>query len=237
MENWLLIIVILIFAAGIIIGATRGFLKLSLSLLSSIFMVALMMFINPYVSNAISKYTPLEKQLEIKCKESLLEKTSEDPEQEQNLDALSLEEQIQYIQDTYLPSFIKERLIENNNSHIYEELGVTLFTDFAAAYMARMILKILSFLVSFILSIIVIRILFAMAGVIGMIPVLGGINRLAGIVAGFMIALVVVWILFLTLTVMNSTQIGRVGIQMINESQLLTFIYEKNILLQQLLKF
>ncbi len=237
MENWLLIVVIVIFAAGIIIGAACGFLKLSLSLLSAIFMVALMMFLNPYVSDVISKYTPLEKKIEIKCKESLLEKMSEDSEQEQNLDALSLEEQIQYIENTYLPSFIKERLIENNNAHIYEELGVKVFTDFAAAYMARMILKILSFLVSFILSIIVIRILLAMAGVIGMIPVIGGINRLAGMVAGFMIALVVVWILFLALTVMNSTQIGRAGVQMINESRLLTFIYEKNILLQQLLKF
>lgn len=237
MENWLLIIVIMIFAVCIIMGATRGFLKISLSLFSTVFLVALMIFLNPYVSDAISKYTPLQRTLEAKCRTVLFEKVSSEIDDQKNPDLLSLEEQIKYIEDTYLPAFIKERLIENNNTQIYKELGVEVFTDFAAAYIARMILRILAFLVAFFLAIIVIRILIAMAGIIEMIPVIGGINRLIGMVAGFMIALTIVWVLFLGLTVMNSTELGRAGVRMINESRLLSFIYENNILLRAILRF
>ncbi len=237
MENWLLIIVIIIFAACIIMGATRGFLKISLSLFSTILLVALISFLNPHVSDVLSKYTPLQKTLEKKCKVAMFEKFSEEIEEAKNPDMLSLEEQIQYIEETYLPSFIKERLIENNNTQIYKELGVEVFTDFASAYMARMVLRILSFLVTFFVALIAIRFLIAMAGIVEMIPVIGGINRLIGVAAGFVIALLIVWVLFLGLTLMNSTELGRAGVQMINENEWLSFLYEHNLLLHAILKF
>ncbi len=237
MENWLLIVVIMIFAICIIMGATRGFLKISLSLFSTILLVALISFLNPYVSDALSKYTPLQKTLEKKCKIAMFEKFSDEIEETRNPDMLSLEEQIQYIEETYLPSFIKERLIENNNTQIYKELGVELFTDFASAYMARMVLRIVSFLVAFLVSLIVIRFLIAMAGIIEMIPVIGGINRLIGMMAGGVIALLIVWVLFLGLTVMNSTELGKIGVQLINENEWLSFLYEHNLLLHAILKF
>ncbi len=237
MKNWLLIVVIMIFAVCIIMGATRGFLKMSLSLFSTILLVALISFLNPYVSNVLSKHTPVQKTLEKKCKVVLFDKFSDEIKEPQNPDMLSLEEQIQYIEETYLPAFIKERLIENNNTQIYKELGVEVFTDFAAAYVARMILRIISFLVTFLVALIVIRILLATAGIIEMIPVIGGINRLIGMAAGFVIAVLIVWVLFLALTVMNSTEFGRAGIQMINDNEWLSFLYEHNLLLRGILKF
>lgn len=237
MENWLLIVVIMIFVVCVIMGATRGFLKISLSLFSTILLVALISFLNPYVSDTLSKYTPLQKTLEKKCKVAMFEKFSEEIEETKNPDMLTLEEQIQYIEETYLPSFIKERLVENNNTQIYKELGVEVFTDFAAAYVARMILRIISFLVAFFIAFIAVRLLLAMAGIIEMIPVIGGINRLIGMAAGFMIALLIVWVLFLCLTLMNSTELGRTGVQMINENEWLSFLYEHNLLLHAILKF
>lgn len=237
MENWILIVVGIIFAVCVIMGAMRGFLKLSLSLFSTILLVVFISYLTPYVSDTLSKYTPIQKTLEKKCKDVMFEKFSEEIEKRENPDLLTLEGQIQYIQETYLPSFIKERLIENNNTQIYKELGVELFTDFAAAYLARMILRIISFLVAFFVAFIAIRILFAMAGIVEMIPVIGGINRLLGIVAGFVIALLIVWVLFLGLTILNSTEMGRAGIQTINENRWLSLLYEHNFLLRAILKF
>lgn len=237
MENWLLIIVTMIFVVCIVVGASRGFLKISLSLFSTILLVTFISFLNPYVSNALAKYTPIQKTLEKKCKIVMFDKFSNEMEEQKNPELLTLEGQIRYIEEMYLPSFIKERLIENNNTQIYKELGVEAFTDFAVAYMARMALRIISFLIAFFVSFIAVRILLAMAGIIGMIPVIGGINRIIGMAAGFAIAILIVWVLFLGLTVMNSTDLGRVGIQMINESKWLSFLYEHNILLHAILKF
>ena len=59
MDNWLLIIVATIFIICIVVGYIRGFLKLGLSLLSTILTLVLVLFLSPYVADALEKYTPV----------------------------------------------------------------------------------------------------------------------------------------------------------------------------------
>lgn len=68
---------------------------------------------------------------------------------------------------------MKNRLLENNNSTIYQELGVKSFPEYAASYIARMILKVVAFLVTFILVWILVRALMAAVDLIGELPILG----------------------------------------------------------------
>lgn len=83
------------------------------------------------------------------------------------------EVQIQEIENAALPEFLKNRLLENNNSTIYQELGVKSFPEYAASYIARMILKVVAFLVTFILVWILVRALMAAVDLIGELPILG----------------------------------------------------------------
>ena len=78
MDNWLLIIVGTIFLICIAFGYVRGFLKLGLSLLSTILTLVLVLFLSPHVTRALKAYTPVDDFLESKVTEKFMpEITSE----------------------------------------------------------------------------------------------------------------------------------------------------------------
>ena len=71
-----------------------------------------------------------------------------------------------------IPQFLKDALLENNNTAIYEELGVvTTFPEYVAAYISRMLLNVVSFLVTFLIAIILVSALMYAVNIIGELPV------------------------------------------------------------------
>ena len=270
MDNWLLIIVGVIFLISIVVGYIRGMLKIGISLLATVLTIVLVIFLSPYVSQALIEWTPADELIEEKCMEvfmpdlsaeSLKEKDLSDTplgalNEDQiadinNLDfsrlGISIQEllnvigeipkevQIQKIEQAELPQFVKDRLLENNNSIIYEELGVKTFPEYAASYISRMILNVVSFLVTFILVWILVKALMAAVDLLGELPVLGFVNHLGGAVIGAGAALLIVWLLFLIITLLYSNQVGQACFEMIEQSSILTFLYDSNVLITKLL--
>ena len=272
MDNWLLIIVGVIFLISIVAGYVRGLLKIGISLLATVLSIVLVMFLAPYVSDALIKWTPADEMIEEKCMEMFMPQISADTLKNADLSGTSLGElnqdqlavinnldwnqlginiqdilniigeipkevQIQEIENAALPEFLKNRLLENNNSTIYQELGVKSFPEYAASYIARMILKVVAFLVTFILVWILVRALMAAVDLIGELPILGFFNHLGGAVVGAAAALVIVWLLFLIITLLYNNAIGQSCFEMIEKSSILTFLYDNNILITKLLSF
>lgn len=272
MDNWLLIIVGVIFLVCIVVGAVRGFFKIAVSLLSTILTIVIVIFLSPYVAEALQKYTPVDEMIEEKIMEAFMpEITAEDlagldlsgtplegmgedeirelsdldwdvlgitPEDIlEKLGEIPKEIQIREIEEAPLPSFLKDELMENNNAAIYDELGVSSFPEYVAAYLSRMAVRLLSFLVTFLLAIIIVKALMVAVHILGELPVIGFFNRLGGALLGVAIALILVWIGFLVITVLYSTEAGTACFDMIEKSQILTFLYEKNLILNRLLSF
>ena len=263
MNNWLLIVVGVIFLVGMVVGGIRGFFKIGLSLLSSVLTIILVIYLSPYAADALVKYTPVDE----KCIEMFMPELSADlfegkdltgtplagidPEQFQNMSDLDLsrlgitasdvvkalgeipkDQQIKELEESNLPQFLKDALLEN-----YEELGVQTFAAYVASYISRMVIKILSFLVTFIVAVIIVRALMAAVDIIGELPVIGFFNHLGGVALGGVIALLIVWVGFLVLTLLYSTEAGKTCFDLIEQSEILTFLYEKNLLLAKLLSF
>lgn len=147
------------------------------------------------------------------------------------------DQQIQEIENSAMPEFLKAALLENNNTTIYEELGVTTFAEYVASYISRMAVNIVSFLVTFILAIIIVKALMVAVDIIGELPGVGFFNHLGGGIAGAFVALLIVWIGFLIVTLAYTTTAGKAVFEMIEQSSILTQIYEKNILLSKLIGF
>ena len=145
--------------------------------------------------------------------------------------------QIKEIESAPLPTFLKNALMENNNATIYDELGVQTFPEYVASYIARLAIRVISFLVTFLLAIIIVKALMVAVNIIGELPVIGFFNHLGGAVLGIFIALVIVWLGFLVVTVCYSTKAGTACFDMIEKSQILTLLYEKNPLLYKLMSF
>ena len=84
---------------------------------------------------------------------------------------------------------------------------------------------------------IIARILMGVIGIIGKIPVIGGVNKLAGAVVGAGIALIIVWILFILVTLLYNTTVGKACMTDIAASQILTKLYDGNVLMKFITKF
>ena len=72
MDNWLLIIVAIVFIVCVVVGYARGFLKFGLSLLSTVLTLVIVAFLSPYVSEALEKYTPVDDFIEEICVEAFM---------------------------------------------------------------------------------------------------------------------------------------------------------------------
>ena len=133
-----------------------------------------------------------------------------------------------------MPDFLKDLLLENNNTAIYEELDVTSFPQYIATYISRMMLNVVSFLVTFILAFVIVKALMAAVDILGELPILGVFNYLGGAAVGALCALLFVWVLFLVIAVCYSIPIGKVCFDMIEDSVLLKLLYDNNPLLTRL---
>ena len=105
-----------------------------------------------------------------------------------------------------MPQFLKDMLLENNNTAIYEELGVKSFPQYVASYISRMVLNLISFLVTFLIAIIIVKALMFAVNIIGELPVLGVVNHIGGGVLGMVLGLVIIWLGFLIITLMYTTE-------------------------------
>ena len=272
MNNWLLIIIATIFIVCIVVGYVRGFLKLGLSLLSTVITLVLVLFLSPLVADALTEYTPVDEYIQTGIVEAFIPDITEEQlsqydvsgtpfedlsqEQLQNLNELDWnllgitvddilnvigeipkDVQITEIENAPIPRFLKDQLMENNNSAVYGELGVNDFPHYVAAYMARLVLHLISFLVTFLLAIIIVKALMFAVNIIGELPVLGLVNHIAGAGLGLVLAVVIVWLGFLIMTLAYTTEVGMACFDMMEKSQILQFLYDTNPLLIRLVSF
>lgn len=127
-----------------------------------------------------------------------------------------------------LPKIFKDLLSVNNNDEIYEELGVETFAQYVGSFLSRLIINIVSFLGVFLLITIILRAIIFALDIVEDLPVLGFINRLAGGAVGFACALIIVWILFIVVTLMYTTVIGKDIYQTVQDNGILKMLYDCN---------
>ena len=154
------------------------------------------------------------------------------------LDKIELprQKQMEILEKADIPEFLKKGLMENNNNEAYKQLGVSNFMDYIGAYVSDIIVKIISFLITFLVVTIFIRAIIFALDIITALPVINGLNRVAGIAVGGLIAVILVWIAFLIITLLYNSDIGKECFRCIENSEFLTFLYEKNVILDWVTK-
>lgn len=224
--NILLLVVGLIIGIGIFIGYKKGLIKMIASLLATVLIVALVGVVSPYVSQWIQKGTPLKESVQNKVVSMMI------PE-----DELSREEQITLIENADVPETFRQSLLENNNQEAYAMLGVETFADYIGSYIAKVLADILAFLISLVLVTIAVAIVIKLLGIIDKLPLIGGMNRLAGGIAGVGVGVLLVWVLFVAITLLYDTELGMMCFESIETNSILSFLYEKNPLMNFITKF
>lgn len=222
--TWFGIVILLILILFIWMGYRRGFIREIVSFFFVFLSLSLAWAINPYINDFLISETPVYSTIQETCTD-FVQKQSSDPENE-------MESSSQFIDGLNLPEILRKNIEKNNNTENYAELSVNTLTEYVSGYLARTIVNGLSYVLAYILATIGIRIVVYILNLIAGLPILKTANKLTGGLVGFVKGLVFIWILFLILTVLCSTEIGKTSLELIEKDSLLSAIYQYDPLIQ-----
>lgn len=225
--NILLIGVIVFMVFCIFNGYRKGFLKIALSMAAMVGTIIIVGILNPYVSRFLLDNTGLYETL----KESTAEFVDDIFETEINTVINTRTDEVFAIDHLTLPKSIREKLIEDNNSVVYEALGVDNFKEYISSYLACMILNAIAFIGTLLIAGFLVKAVFVMADIIERVPGIKGMNKAAGMLFGFLQGIIIIWIACLVVTAFGATKTGQQILAMIQDSVVLSFIYNNNCLM------
>ena len=175
--------------------------------------------INPYINEFLVQKTPIYNTIQETCTNFVQSQGGEKAEYETDSTG-------DLIDGLKLPELLRKNLEENNNAETYAALSVGTMTEYVSGYLARTVINGLSYVLAYILSTIMIRLIVYVLNLIAGLPVLKTANKLTGGAVGFLKGIVFIWIAFLVLTVLCSTEIGKTALELIEKDTLLSTLYQ-----------
>ncbi|MCL2616735.1 MAG: CvpA family protein [Defluviitaleaceae bacterium] len=120
-----------------------------------------------------------------------------------------------------LPGHILALLHANNNPEVFNILGITHIEDYITGFIASMIINTLSAVLVFLLVLITLRMISKSLRIFNHIPIIGGINRMAGAICGAAIGAITIWLIFAAVSLL---EIGGLP----GDAIIAGFFYENN---------
>lgn len=145
---------------------------------------------------------------------------------------LSRTEQTELIDRLPIPEVLRDMLLDYNNEEGYTSLGVSTFPDYIINFIATVILNVISFIAAVIVVQVFLWVAIAALDILSHIPLIGGLNRLLGLLLGLLQALFFIWIFFLVLSMASATEAGLQLMSMVQSSRLLGYLYDSNLFMQ-----
>lgn len=227
--NWLFWILLVIFALFVIQGARKGMVRTAVSMVSFILVIVAVSWINPYMGDFIREHTSWEESIQQRTSEMLAGVIEDQLEPDAG-------QQEEIIRQLPLPDGMKELLLENNNEEGYRSMAAEGFADYLSGYLAYAVINGIAFVLSFVVTIILIRLILYAVDILTDLPVLGGINRAGGIVLGAVQGLLWLWIIFLVIALLADTPAGRVLMEQIRINPVLSWLYNNNFLTMAIMR-
>ena len=237
--NWLLIFALAIIGVFAFIGWRVGFVKSVFSLISTIAIIIITILVSPIVTNMLKSSEKIVGTIQTK-----LEQVIDLSGVAQNLSPEEEKDPLAFIDGLQLPASIKDTIKESLSETMEEkkEEAADFVGDklnalevYICELLTNIILNALGFFITFILAAVGIAVLCFVLDLLSKLPVLHQINTIAGVLAGGLEGLVILWIVFIVITMLGSTGFGQSCMTMISESKILSFLYDSNILSKFLL--
>ena len=134
------------------------------------------------------------------------------------------------IQGLPLPEFMKEALLSNNNPVIYQILGVGDLEHYIASYVAQGCINVVSVAIVFVVAVVVLKLLLRALDLIAKLPVLHFLNHTAGMIAGLVQGVFVVWVIGLFLVFFYTNPAFLSLFETLSRSGIALFFYEHDLL-------
>lgn len=206
-------------------GFRKGLVRTAVSMVFFIIITIMSSWLNPHVGDFIREKTDWQEKVKTQCSEILFQGLESQVELPEGL-------QSDFIEELPLPQTMKDKLIENNNSDSYRQLAAESFAEYVSGYIAHGIINGIAFLVSFIASVIVVRMILYAVDILTELPVIGMVNRLAGMALGGIQGILWIWVAFLLLSLLYETSVGAYLIGVIQTDPVLSKMYDMNYLIR-----
>ena len=227
-SHWLETAVAVYLIGMVLYGHYRGFIRLAVSLVSLAAALLVVWAVMPYATDWIKNNTGLYESMKAGI-EQTAGFTQLEGEPDEPSDVGASDEGLA-IEGLELPEQIKRLLSENKTAEDYGSLGAEALQDYVGSYLADIMLRILVFVVLFLAIFILLRVLVFWLDLIAKLPILSGLNQIAGAVLGGLEGLVFVWIGCMILTLASGTGLGGQIMSQVDISPWLSWLYENNLL-------
>lgn len=221
--NIVCIVIGILFFICVLIGWMQGLLRVIVSVAGLIASLIVAIYVAPHVSGYIEENTQVD--------EKIASYISEELQFSDACKEATRGIQVAVISELPLPESLKSKILDNNNSEMYDALDVSSVYDYIAKSIAVVILNAAVFL----LLIFICRIFFFFLGKsmgnFAKLPILRSIDKIGGGLLGAMKGLIFIWVFFLILSITSTFAWSQNIIAQINESALLKLLYDNNVLL------
>lgn len=224
--NWLLICVLGIFAVNLVEGYLKGFLRVVYSMAAGLLILIAVMLLTPPVANLLAEHTRIDENIEQACAEKIHEFVLAQKEKPAGMEKTETEIQ--------LPQVIVEKLMDADTAldDFLEESGAY---DAVAARAADMAIRGIAAAIVFVVAVVVSFLITIALDLVSKLPLIGGVNRTLGLLAGAVKGLLLVWVAFAVIAMASSTNWGMALNELINESAPLLWLYRNNPILHLLI--
>ena len=223
-EHWLPVVAGVFLVGMMLRGHYCGLLRQCVSLGALILTIVLVKVATPYMTGFL-KDNPSIRQ---NAAEAILDAVDWQPPSPE--DTVLPSAQRLAIERMNLPQSVKEALLENNNGEFYDLLGVNQFAEYVSTYLADMLINAIASILLFAAIYILIRLLVRWMDLIARLPILYGLNHIAGAVMGLAYGLLLLWVAGFVLGLFSATLIGKMLEGQIYGSAWLTFLYRHNLI-------
>lgn len=232
--NWIFIAAVLFIGGGAFLGWRAGFVKTVFSLVSTIAVMILTLLFSPLVTNFLKNNdtivnaveSSLEEFIDLSGLAEVLEDTGNQQDSASLIDSLELPESIKKTLKASLTENLKEK--EAQVSGRLEE-WLDVLERYICERLTEVILNAIGFFVTFLAASIGLAVLCFVLNIISRLPVLHQINTFAGVAFGALEGLMLLWIVFIVITMLASTEFGQESMKLISENRLLSFLYDSNL--------
>ena len=222
--NWLAVILLLFCLLYTVYGARRGLVRMVVSMVFMILVMVLSSVLNPRISSFLKESTPLYDSLTEYCSD-MVETKMEAMEGDMTLNL-----QVQLIDELPVPKNVRDALLKNNNEKGYKSVAAADFADYVGAYLGNLLLRAASFLLSYIASFILVGIFLRVTDLMTKLPLVSQVNYLGGGLIGFFMAMIWISVLFLLASLFSSTQFGHYVQQAVEGSAYVRWFYDHNLM-------
>lgn len=215
--NWVLIGVAVFLIICAFSGYYMGLIKKLFRLFSFIVTIIAATAMTPYISDFIVENTSIYNKIESNISGMFTELYDDkDNEGKSGIDKA----------ESSMPDIISDILLEGEA----KEMIVEEINDYFSSQAARIIVNSISFFAAFVVIQIILRTTVFTLDIITNLPIIKGINQYAGLALGLCEGIVWVWIFFLIVMFIGTSEIGIIINSQIRDSEFLSYLYNNNYL-------